>query len=256
MDLIQLRKASIGYRQPILPPIDLGIGSGERMAILGPNGAGKSTLLRAIIGVLPLLGGAVEYPLGRRPALGYVPQSHQLDQAFPLTTHEVVLMGRYRALGAGRRVHAGDHEAVHRELELVGLVEQERLLYRQLSGGQRQRVLLARALVGRPELLVLDEATSELDPAAEHRLLGLVDKLATEQQTSVLFVTHEIGAAASFATSVVLVNQQAALVEHGPAAEQLTSEKLSRLYGLSVEVSRANQRTMVWMATAAEEERP
>lgn len=136
-----------------------------------------------------------------------------------------------------------------RELELVGLAEQAGLLFRQLSGGQRQRALLARALVGRPELLLLDEATSELDPAAEHRLLALVDKLAAEQKTSVVFVTHEIGAAASFATTVVLVNHQEGLVEHGPADAELTSEKLSRLYGLPVEVARADQRTLVWMAS-------
>ena len=248
MELMQLRQASIGYREALLPPIDLTIRSGERLAILGPNGSGKSTLLRTISGSLPLLGGTVAYPLGRRPVLGYVPQSHQLDPAFPLTTREVVLMGRYGALGVGRRPRPADREAVTRELELVGLAEQAGLLFRHLSGGQRQRVLLARALVGRPELLLLDEATSELDPAAEHRLLALVDKLAAEQKTSVVFVTHEISAAASFATTVVLVNHQAALVEHGPAAEQLTSEKLSRLYGLPVEVVRADQRTMVWMA--------
>jgi ABC-type cobalamin/Fe3+-siderophores transport system ATPase subunit len=255
MDLIRLRQASIGYHEPLLPPIDLTIRSGERLAVLGPNGSGKSTLLRTLGGTLPPLGGTVEYPLGRRPAMGCVPQSHQPDQAFPLTTHQVVLMGRYAARGVGRRVRRVDHEATSRELELVGLAEQEWLLFRQLSGGQRQRALLARALVGNPELLLLDEATSELDPAAEHRLLALVDKLATEQKTSVVFVTHEISAAASFATEVVLVND-AGLVEHGPAAEQLTSEKLSRLYRLPVEVTRAGGRTMVWMASGPGEERP
>jgi ABC-type cobalamin/Fe3+-siderophores transport system ATPase subunit len=256
MDLVRLHQASIGYRQPLLPPIDLSIRSGERMAILGPNGSGKSTLLRTISGALPVLGGTVEYPGGRRPAMGCVPQSHQPDPAFPLTTHEVVLMGRYRSVGVGRRARPADHAAVSCELELVGLAAEERLLFRQLSGGQRQRALLARALVGRPELLVLDEATSELDPAAEHRLLALVDRLVAEQQTSVVFVTHEISAAASFATTVVLVNHQAGLVEHGPAAEQLTSERLSRLYGLPVEVTRVDQRTMVWMATGPGQDAP
>ena len=256
MDLMQLRKAEIGYKLPILPPIDLTIRSGERIAILGPNGAGKSTLLRTIIGALPVLGGSVDYPLGRRPSMGYVPQSHQPDPAYPLTTHEVVLMGRYPALGVARRPRPADHQAANREIELVGLGKQASLLFRQLSGGQRQRALLARALVGNPELRVLDEPTSELDPAAEHELLHLVDRLAAEQKTCVLFVTHEISAAAGFATIVVLVNHHAGLVEPGPAAEQLTSEKLSRLYGLPIEVTRSNQRTMVWMAAASGEERP
>jgi ABC-type Mn2+/Zn2+ transport system ATPase subunit len=255
-ELIQLRAVEIGYKKPILPAIDLTVRAGERIAILGPNGAGKSTLLRTIIGTLPVLAGRMDYPLGRRPTMGYVPQSHQPDAAFPLTTHEVVLMGRYPALGVARRPRKDDHEAASHQLELVGLAKQEPLLFRQLSGGQRQRALVARALVGRPELLVLDEPTSELDPAAEHGLLSLVDKLAADNKTCVLFVTHQISAAAGFATDVVLINHLAGVVEHGHVAELLTSEKLSRLYGLPIEVARENRRTLVWMASGADEVRP
>jgi manganese/iron transport system ATP-binding protein len=256
VDLIQLRAAAIGYKKPILPPIDLTIQAGERIAILGPNGAGKSTLLRTIIGTLPVLAGSIEHPLGRRPTIGYVPQSHELDSAFPLTTHEVVLMGRYPALGPVRRPRKEDHKATSDEIELVGLAKQEGMLFRRLSGGQRQRALVARALVGHPELLVLDEPTSELDPAAEHSLLRLVDKLAAEYKTCVLFVTHQIGSAAGFASQVVLINQVADLIEIGPASELMTSEKLSRLYGLPIEVAHKGQRTLVWMDADTEEGRP
>jgi ABC-type Mn2+/Zn2+ transport system ATPase subunit len=256
VDLIQLRGAVIGYKTPILPAIDLTIRAGERIAILGPNGAGKSTLLRTIIGTLPVLAGRMDYPLGRRPSMGYVPQSHQPDPSFPLTAHEVVLMGRYPALGVARRPRKADHDATSHQLELVGLAKQETLLFRQLSGGQRQRVLVARALVGRPELLVLDEPTSELDPAAEHGLLSLVDKLAAEHKTCVLFVTHEISAAAGFATDVVLINHLAKMVQQWRASDLLTSEKLSLLYGLPIVVARENQRTLVWMASGADEVQP
>jgi ABC-type Mn/Zn transport systems, ATPase component len=256
VDLIQLQAAEIGYKKPLLPPIDLTIRAGERIAILGPNGAGKSTLLRTIIGTLPVLAGSMIYPLGRRPTMGYVPQSHQPDPAFPLTTHEIVLMGRYSALGLARRPRPADRDATSRQIELVGLAGQEWSLFRQLSGGQRQRALVARALVGQPELLVLDEPTSELDPAAEHGLLHLVDKLAADYKTCVLFVTHQISAAAGFASEVILINQRAGVVESGAATSLLTSEKLSRLYGLPIEVARENQRTLVWMARGTDEARP
>ena len=256
MDLIVLRQAAIGYKQPILPPIDLTVRAGERIAILGPNGAGKSTLLRTLAGVLPVLAGTMAYPLGRRPTLGYVPQSAALDAAYPLTTHEIVLMGRYRGLGVARRPRPADHEASSRELLRVGLAEQEHLLFRQLSGGQRQRALLARALVGRPEILALDEPTSELDPAAEHGLLSLVDELAAEQKTCVLFVTHQIDAAARIASEIVIVNQAAQLVASGQAADMLTSEKLSRLYGVPIAIMHAGQRTLAWTGEAPGEERP
>jgi ABC-type Mn2+/Zn2+ transport system ATPase subunit len=255
MDLIRLRAAEIGYKKPILPPIDLAIRSGERMAILGPNGAGKSTLLRTIIGTLPPLAGQVEHPLGRRPSVGYVPQAHQPDPAFPLTTHEVVLMGRYLALGPVRRPRHADHEAASQQIALVGLAKQESLLFRQLSGGQRQRALVARALVGRPEVLVLDEPTSELDPAAEHSLLSLVDKLSADHNICVVFVTHQISAAAGFSSEVVLINQTAGLVEAGPTKAMLTSASLSRLYGLPIEIAHEDHRTLVWMAARAQEPR-
>jgi manganese/iron transport system ATP-binding protein len=248
MELIRLHETQVGYKKPIFPPIDMTIRSGERIAILGPNGAGKSTLLRTIIGTLPALGGRLDYPLGRKPTLGYVPQSHQPDPGFPLTTHEVVLMGRYPALGVARRPHQQDREAARRQIELVGLAEQEHLPFRQLSGGQRQRALVARALVGHPELLVLDEPTSELDPAAEHGLLELVDNLAADHRTCVLFVTHQISAAAGFATQVVLINSRAGVVEFGAAIDLLTSQNLSRLYGLPIEIAREDDRTLVWMA--------
>jgi ABC-type Mn2+/Zn2+ transport system ATPase subunit len=254
-ELIRLERVEIGYQKALLPPLDVVIRAGERTAILGPNGAGKSSLLRTIIGTLPVLGGKIVHPRGRRPILGYVPQSHQPDPAFPLTTHDVVLMGRYPALGVARRPRTVDHEATSRQIALVGLAAQEQVLFRQLSGGQRQRALVARAMVGAPELLVLDEPTSELDPAAEHALLHLVDRLAADHQTCVLFVTHQISAAAGFASQVILINHHAGLVESGPVAELLTSPKLSQLYGIPIEVARQGGRLLVWMASDTDEAR-
>jgi ABC-type Mn2+/Zn2+ transport system ATPase subunit len=252
LDLIHLSRVQVGYRTPILPPIDLAIGTGERVGILGPNGAGKSTLLRTIIGLLRPLGGRIDHPLGRRPRIGYVPQSHRPDPTFPLSAHEVVLMGRYPALGVGRRPGSEDHAAVSDQLDAVDLRAQESLPFRALSGGQRQRVLVARALVGAPELLVLDEPTSEMDPAAEHSLLALVARLAARQEIGVLFVTHEISAAAGFASKIALMNHRQGLIEVGPVEALLTSERLSRLYGRPIEVRRENGRTLVWMAADSE----
>lgn len=250
--LIRLREVEIGYDRPLLPPITLQIRQGDRLGILGPNGAGKSTLLRTIIGLLAPLSGRVEYPTGRRPRIGYVPQTHRPDPSFPLSTEEVVLMGRYPGLGVVRRPVRADREAASAQLEKVGLLPKARAPFGSLSGGQRQRALVARALVGEPELLVLDEPTSEMDPAAEHALLHLVDQLAATRRTCILFVTHQISAAAGFATSLALVNHGANLLESGPAASLLTSANLSRLYGRAIEVRRDGERTLVWMASDGE----
>ena len=252
MELIALRQVAIGYERPLLPAIDLTVRSGERLCILGPNGAGKSTLLRTLIGLIPPFSGRLEYPSGRRPRVGYVPQAHPYDPAYPLSAFEVVLMGRYPSVGIGRRPGQVDHRAAQEQLEAVGLEGLGRTPFRALSGGQRQRVLVARALVGDPELLVLDEPTSEMDPAAEQGLLNLVDRLATRGSACVLFVTHEIGAAASFATSIALVNCRAGLFRSGPARETLTSTSLSQLFGRAIELRREGDRTLVWIAPTGE----
>ncbi|HEY3452148.1 MAG TPA: ABC transporter ATP-binding protein [Myxococcales bacterium] len=252
MELITLRGVLIGYGQALLPPLDLVIGGGDRLGILGPNGAGKSTLLRTLIGLVEPLGGRIEYPAGHRPRIGYVPQSSRHDPAFPLSALEVVVMGRYPRLGLGRRPGKADRAAAQRQLELVGLGAQAGTPFRDLSGGQRQRTLVARALVGEPELLVLDEPTSEMDLAAIHDLLHLVDRLAGELKASVLFVSHQISTAAAFASSIVLMNQRTQLFRSGPALELLTSQNLSQLYGRPIEVRREGDRTLVWMASAEE----
>ncbi len=251
--IIALDRVEIGYDRPLLPPISLSISPGERWGLLGPNGSGKSTLLRTILGLLPPVSGKVLHPLGRRPRVGYVPQSHRADPAWPLSAHEVVLMGRYPALGIARRPGSADHEAVRAQLQAVGLAGQDKKPFRALSGGQRQRALVARALVAEPELLVLDEPTSEMDPAAEHALLHLVLELAAKRETAVLFVTHQISAAAGFAHTLALINSPAHLVQIGPAQELLTSENLSRLYGRTVEIKREGARALVWIASDGKE---
>jgi manganese/iron transport system ATP-binding protein len=250
MNLLELEDVVIGYRRdrPLSPPIRLSMQAGDTVAILGPNGAGKSTLLKTILGTVPPLAGALAYPGGRRPRVGYVPQGHRLDLAYPLDALQVVLMGRAGRVGLGRSYRAADREAARRQLESVGLGAVALQSFRSLSGGQRQRVLLARALVGEPEVLVLDEPTSELDPAAEHALLSLVSDLVMARGVAVLFVTHEISAAAGFSRTVLLLDGARTWMEVGPTDEYISSERMSRLYGRPVEVRREHGRTLVWLS--------
>jgi ABC-type Mn2+/Zn2+ transport system ATPase subunit len=177
-----------------------------------------------------------------------VPQGHRLDFAYPLDAFEVTLMGRYGLRGLGRSIGRADREAAMAQLEAVGLASERNTPFRALSGGQRQRIFLARALAATPELLVLDEPTSELDPAAEHDLLSLVSRLAKERKAAVVFVTHEISAAAGFAQQVLLLNRRQKYCEAGPTAEMLTSERLTKLYGRAIEVHREDGRTHVWLS--------
>jgi ABC-type Mn2+/Zn2+ transport system ATPase subunit len=220
----------------------------DTIAILGPNGAGKSTLLKTILGGVAPLSGSLRWASGRPPRVGYVPQGHRLDFAYPLDALQVVLMGRAARVGVARFFGKSDRLAAQGALESVGLGSVAHHPFRSLSGGQRQRVLVARALVGEPELLVLDEPTSEMDPAAEHALLELVSGLVTARKVAVLFVTHQISAAAGFSHTVLLLDGTRQLLEAGPTDEYVTSERMSRLYGRRVEVRREQGRTLVWLS--------
>jgi ABC-type Mn2+/Zn2+ transport system ATPase subunit len=248
--LIELDDVIIGYRadRPFTPPVRFTVRESDTIAILGPNGAGKSTLLKTILGLVPPLAGRVRYRNDATPKVGYVPQGHRVDLAYPLDALQVVLMGRVPRVGLARGYRASDRAAALEQLEAVGLGSMAHHPFRSLSGGQRQRVLVARALVGEPEVLVLDEPTSAMDPAAEHSLLSLVSDLVTARQVAVLFVTHEISAAAGFSRTVLLLDGAKRSFEAGPTEALVTSEHMSRLYGRPVEVRREHGRALVWLS--------
>src|SRR5207253_9761545 len=121
MDLIRLERAVIGYRTPLLPPIDLAVRAGATLGVLGPNGAGKTALLKSLLGLLPLLGGRRVLPQGRAPRIGYVPQRDRLDQSWPLTVLDVVMMGRTRLLGPLHWPKKDDVRACRESLQEIGI---------------------------------------------------------------------------------------------------------------------------------------
>jgi ABC-type Mn2+/Zn2+ transport system ATPase subunit len=250
VELLQMKGLVVGYQKgrPLLPAIDFTVRQGDIVGILGPNGSGKSTLLKTTLRLIPPLTGEIGFPLGRPPRVGYVPQGHRPDCAYPLSALQVTVMGRYGLVGPGRFAKQKDRDVALAQLRAVGLERVADSPFRSLSGGQRQRILVARALASEPELLILDEPTSEMDPAAEHALLSLVSGLVQERKVAVLFVTHEISAAAGFATKVMLLDGQQKYFEAGPSAEMISSARMSKLYGRPVEVRHEDGRTLVWLS--------
>jgi zinc transport system ATP-binding protein len=191
-------RVSLGGSE-ILRGIDLTVGQGEVVALLGANGSGKSTLVRGIVGVVPLSGGSVELfgaPLGPRVPwrrLGYVPQRVAASSGMPSTAAEVVSSG---LLGGGRlRLPRDWRDRVVEALELVGLADRAGDSTAELSGGQQQRVLIARALVRRPDLLVLDEPVAGVDKPSQESFAATMSRLVGQGLT-VLVVLHELGALA------------------------------------------------------------
>lgn len=245
MELIRLERAVIGYRTPLLPPLDLAVSAGTTLGVLGPNGAGKTALLKSLLGLLPLIEGRRVLPLGRSPRIGYVPQRDRLDMSWPLSVLDVVLMGRVRLVGPIRRYSAQDRKAARDALSEIGVGDLADRPLHALSGGQHQKVLIARAIAAEPELLVLDEPTSAMDPAAERILLELVQRLKSAHNLSVVLVTHQLTAIPGFATDVALVDRERKLFQVGRAEEMIDPHKLGLLYGREVRVAQVGDRTAV-----------
>jgi ABC-type Mn2+/Zn2+ transport system ATPase subunit len=248
VNLIELHKVVVGHhRTAVLPEISLAISGGRSLGIVGPNGSGKTTLVRTMLGLLKPLAGTIVFPRRTRPRFGYVPQRAAVDVGFPLTAFEVVLMGRYGLMGAGRRVRAVDLTAARTALGDVDASHLSDRPFHALSGGQRQRVLVARALASEPEILVLDEPTTGLDLPSEHAMLDLIASF-TQRSIAVILISHQLGAVADYAQELVLLAGHEHPVTIGPRDQLLTSGALSRIYEESIAVRSVDQHTFIFVA--------
>ena len=248
MDLLALRDVEVGYhRRRLLPAVNLTIRRGTFLGIVGPNGSGKTTLVRTLLSLLSPVSGKVDYPTGRSPRFGYVPQRAESDRSFPITALDMVLMGRFPRVKVLSRLGAADRAAAREALARVGLTGLETRPLATLSGGQRQRALIARALTSEPEVLVLDEPTTGMDLVAEQSLLNLIESFRTQLDLGVVMVSHQLGLVANFVREVLLVDKERQMVEHGEVHEVVTPERLSKLYGVNVVVEAVFGKRVVFL---------
>ena len=240
--LLTFDNATLGYgRRVVLSGLTFSLPAGGYLGIVGPNGAGKTTLLKALLGTLKPLSGSVVHH--RKLTFGSVPQAQTTDELFPMTALDIVLMGRYRQLGLFRSPGKEDRAAAEKALEHVGIPEKAEQLFRELSGGQKQRVLMARALVARPDVLVLDEPTSAMDIAAELATMELIDRLHRELEMLVVLVSHQLNAVANHARTVAILG--GSHFEVGPVEEVVSAATLKSLFGREFRVVEVEGRRMV-----------
>lgn len=206
---------------PVLENVNFHVHSGEFIALVGQNGAGKTTILKLILGLERPGTGSIELfgeNVSRgRNRIGYVPQHAGYDPTFPISVREVVRMGRIHPVS--RRFTQGDSDAVRYAMEQAEIADLADRPYSALSGGQRRRVLVARALATKPEFLILDEPTANMDAESENRLFKTLGTL--KGNTTIMIVTHDTGFVSSLITEVLCVGDRNALngahtiVRHG-----------------------------------------
>lgn len=224
---------SYGAR-PVLEAVTFEVERGAFLGVLGPNGSGKTTLLKLLLGLLQPDRGRVRVlglpPREARGRVGYVPQYTRFDADFPIRVRDAVLVARLGRSRAWGPASSEDRAAADRALEQVALADFGERPIGELSGGELQRVLVARALAVEPEILLLDEPTSSVDPRVGRSIYELLDQLGPDM-TRVL-VSHDVGVLNRHVDSVACVNRRVWYHGHGT----LTPELLEEAYGEPMDV--------------------
>lgn len=222
--VVAVRNVSVAYGgRTVLRDVSVTVDSGEVVAVLGANGSGKSTLVRSVLGLVPVQAGTIElFGTGQRrfrhwERIGYVPQRMGATSGVPATVGEVVAAGRLARRGILRPPRAADRAAVAAALESVGLADRAGDPVAVLSGGQQQRTLIARALAGRPDLLILDEPTAGVDAASQEAFASALGRFVADGGTAVL-VAHELGPLEPLISRAVVIHH-GGVAHDGPVPE-------------------------------------
>jgi manganese/iron transport system ATP-binding protein len=243
---LELEGVSVAYDGiAALEDVSFSVRQGDQAAVIGPNGAGKSTLFNVIAGIVkPQRGSVRVYGSGPRGhiCVGYVPQRNRIDLRFPVSVHDVVMMGRIGKIGLSRWPGRRDRQIVGEALEQVEMQPFARRQIGELSGGQQQRVLLARALAQEAELLLLDEPLGGLDTPSQEAFLRILDRLRRRGIT-MLVATHDLNQAAEQYPLVLVLNRR--LIAFGSPANVLTTDILSQAYGSQMHVVHTKQGELV-----------
>lgn len=242
-------RVTVAYHESVgIEDVSFELGQGEFLGVIGPNGSGKTTLLRTILGLVRPVAGKVELLGHRNLALvrsqvGYVPQRRPLDSGFPVSVFEAVLMGVYPSLGPLRSPNAEHRRRVHDSLAAVGLEPLSDHAAGHLSGGQQQRLLIARALVLRPKILLLDEPTAALDVPSRRQTVELVRRLHAELKLTTVFVTHDVNEVLPCLDRVMYLNRTVHAL--GRCDAVVNPEMLEKLYGSPVSIVEVEGRPWV-----------
>jgi len=244
---LKIDNVKFGYSSvPVLNDVCLELEGAQFVSIIGPNGVGKSTLIHCINKILSPTGGVVtingddvkDIPLKElAKRVGYVPYSS--SDSFPLTVVDTVLMGRHPHSKWGS--FDNDLKVTDETLELMGIKHLSMRIFNELSAGQVQKVMLARGLVQEPQILLLDEPTSNLDIKHQIEVTKILRNLSHEKEILVIIISHDLNIAAKYADKMILMHD-GGIYSVGTPDEVITEENLKVVYGVSSRIIRDKDR--------------
>jgi zinc/manganese transport system ATP-binding protein len=250
--IVKAENLAAGYEDKIVwRDASFNIERGEFVAIIGPNGAGKTTLFRLLLGLQQPVRGNIRI-LGARPRrgnpqIGYVPQRHLIDTETNVECLELVRLSISGKRWGFSLFSQNDRKVAFDALKAVGAAELAHQSLSALSGGELQRIFLAEALVGNPDVLLLDEPLSNLDIRRARELVQLVDRVVRSRNVTAFLVAHDINPLLPFLDDVIYMAY--GKVATGKPNDVLTSERLSALYGVHVEVIRDSKGNVAIIGT-------
>ncbi len=230
--MLEVRNLSVSYRSSwAIKNISFALQPGQVTGLLGPNGAGKSTVIKAILGLVPVREGTInwkERPVSKQlNQIAYVPQRSQVDWDYPITVERVVMMGRVASTGWFRGHSRYSRMLVGNALKQVGMWQYRQRQIRELSGGQQQRVFLARAIAQEAELFLFDEPFNNVDKQTESIIFKIFAELKAQQKT-LLVISHDLSETLANYDQLLLLNKSA--IAFGPTQSVLTNENINQTY--------------------------
>jgi zinc transport system ATP-binding protein len=236
VSIISVKNLSVKYNaSTVFNDVSFEIQQGDYVALSGPNGSGKTTLIKTILGLIAPAKGEIflfNTPIaefndwGR---IGYVPQSISFNLNFPATVEEVIAMGLIPKIPFPRRITKSYRSSVQRVLSLMDISNLNKKGIGELSGGQLQRVIIARALINEPDLLVLDEPITALDPETRERFFSILSDINKNKKVTIILITHDMGSAGKYASKFLFFDRK--IIFYGTFKDFCESESMSEYFG-------------------------
>ncbi len=230
-EIINFSDVSFSYNgNRVVENVSFSVKERDFLAIIGPNGGGKTTILKLMMGLLIPDSGKISAfggsAVAGRKRVGYVPQHLSFDKLFPISVEDVVLMGLLRSYSFTPFYSKAHKRRAFNVMESVDIAPIARRRFGELSGGQRQRVLIARALVGNPEVLLLDEPVASVDPRVEEDIYTALSEM--NRKITIVMVSHDIAFVSSYVNRVACVNRNLAIHDTGEISREILRDRYNR----------------------------